>query len=125
MIVYPNFLINNSNIINEDVKESDLITDKEVICWRRWTTLDTNFIAAKLNLTKHFISKTIKNYKMLAKKNVRVSILKRNNKKAVISSEKLDEISAFCRSNSNKIIRIEDIKKNIRRKSIEVKTPYD
>ena len=125
MIVDPKFLINNSNIMNEDVKESDLITEKEVIYWWRWSRLDTNSIAAKLNLTKHFVSRTIKNYKILVKKNVRENILKRNNKKAVISPEKLDEIRAFCRSNSNKIIRIKDIKQNIWKNSIEVKAPSD
>ena len=50
MIVDPKILINKSNIMNEDVKESDLITEKEVIYWWRLSRLDTNSIAAKLNL---------------------------------------------------------------------------
>ena len=33
MIVDPKILINKSNIMNEDVKESNIITEKEVIYW--------------------------------------------------------------------------------------------
>ena len=68
MIVDQVFLINNSNIINEDAKESDIITEKEVIYWWKSSKLDTNSITAKLNLTKHFVSRKYKTTKFLLKR---------------------------------------------------------
>ena len=77
-----------------------------------WTTkLSVSSIAFKLNLSLIFVFNTIYNYKSLVRKNIWSNTVKRIKQNVEISEEKLDKVKEYWLSNSNKIIRIKDIKK--------------
>ena len=98
---------------NEESQKLKNKTKIETIYYWRSSKMKISSIALKLNISKYFVKETIEKYKALAKKQLRQNILRRNTKRSVINGDKLDQINDFWQSNSNKIIRIKDIKRNI------------
>ena len=100
-------------------------TEIETIYLWRSFKMKISSIALKLNISKIFVKETIKKYKALAKKHIRQNILMRNTKRSVINGDKLDQIKDLWQSNSNKIIRIKDIKRNIWNNRINSKVSWN
>ena len=110
---------------DEELQKLKNKTEIEAIYLWRGSKMKISSIALKLNISKKFVKETIEKYKALAKKQIRQNILRRNTKRSAINGDKLDQIKDFWQSNSNKIIRIKDIKRNIWSNSINSKVPWN
>ena len=109
----PKLLEDNVDICIEENQANCQNIENEIIYIWRTTKLPVPSIAFKLDISPIIVYNTINNYKSLVRKNIRDNITKRNKQNVMINAEKLNSINEYWWSNSNKIICIKDIKKNV------------
>ena len=121
----PKLLEDNVDIcIGENQANCQNIENEIIYIWRT-TKLPVPSIAFKLDISPIIVYNTISNYKSLVRKNIRDNITKRNKQNVMINAEKLNSINEYWWSNSNKIIRIKDIKKNVWTNDDNNEIPWD
>ena len=121
----PKLLEDNVDICIEENQVNCQNIENEIIYIWRTTKLPLPSIAFKLDIFPIIVYNTISNYKSLVRKNIQDNITKRNKQNVVICAEKLNILNEYWWSNSNEIIHIKDIKKNVWTNDDNNEIPWD